>query len=201
MTGGAFGPGEGGCRPTRLSLRLFAGRPAALGAKPDLLGQRSTLLRIIGSYHRIVAAEAPLLAVFVGSHLIMRHQMPLEHLQLLPVFQTNDIVGLDRGTDRHRRFRLRLGLLLARAQRVERVVDILDQHWKVVHRDAVVADMSRYDVGGQGDQGLPKIVVFHDDTLSPIRVWSLCSRYRMICFGSFYKLIILEAQVRLAEPR
>src|SRR3546814_7418998 len=55
---------------------------ATLGAKADLLGQGAALLGVIGGDHRIVGIETPLLAIFVRGHIVMRHQVALQHLEL-----------------------------------------------------------------------------------------------------------------------
>src|SRR6185295_5339840 len=75
---------------------LFLRRALALGAEADLLGEGATLLGIIGGDHRIVGVEAPLLPILVRRQVVMGHQVPLEHLQLLAVFETDNIVRLDR---------------------------------------------------------------------------------------------------------
>src|SRR3712207_4322080 len=86
--------------PPREERSLLPGAgAAALGAEADLLGQRAALLGIVRSDHRIVGIEAPLLPIFVRGHLVMRHQVPLQHLQLLAVFQADDVVRLDGGAD------------------------------------------------------------------------------------------------------
>src|SRR3546814_11775020 len=67
------------------------------------LGERAALRRIIGSDHRIVAWKSPFGTILVGGHIIVRHQVALQHFQLLAVFEANDIVRLDRRTHRNSR--------------------------------------------------------------------------------------------------
>ena len=51
------------------------------------------------------------------------------------------------GLELHRRF-FRLG-----PETVQRIVHVLDELRQIVDRHAVVADMSRNDIGGEGNQG------------------------------------------------
>src|SRR3546814_11489120 len=67
--------------------------------------------------------------------------MPLEHLELFPVLETDDIVRLYRRTDRNGWFLLHRRLFGGLAERGERPVDVLDDQRQVGNRDAVVADM------------------------------------------------------------
>ena len=94
----------------------------------------AALFGIIGRDHRIVGVKTPLLAILVGSHLIMRHQVPLEHLQALPVFEADDIVGLDRRADRNLGLRLGFRRRTAVRNRAQRGMNILDKLRQVIDR-------------------------------------------------------------------
>src|SRR3546814_7813357 len=80
--------------------------------------------------------------------------MPLEHLELFPVLETDDIVRLYRRTDRNGWFLLHRRLFGGLAERGERPVDVLDDQRKVGNRDAVVADMGGDNIRGQRNQCL-----------------------------------------------
>src|SRR3954467_2170887 len=91
-----------------MASRSGSSRGSVLGltrAKSDLLGEGGALFGVFGGYHRVVGVEAPLLAVLLRRHAIGRSQVPLQHLQLLSVFQADNIVGKYRLADRHERLR------------------------------------------------------------------------------------------------
>ncbi len=68
--------------------------------------------------------------------------MPLQHLQLFPVFQADDVIGEDALPDRHGRFRGRgLGFRGAGRELGEAAIDGLDQGRDLEHRDVMVPDM------------------------------------------------------------
>src|SRR3546814_2013906 len=71
----------------------------ALGAQTNFFCQIAPLFGIIGGDHRIIGGKIPFQTIIVRSHLIMCHQMPLKHLQLLSVFQADNVVWLDRSAD------------------------------------------------------------------------------------------------------
>src|SRR3546814_16514529 len=132
----SYGWSEGGAgRDRNKSARLAALR---LGAEPDLLREHAALLRIAGRDHRIVGGQVPLLTILFGGHLIVRHQMPLEHLELFPVLETDDIVRLYRRTDRNGWFLLNRRLFGGLPERGERPVDVLDDQRQVGNSEPVV---------------------------------------------------------------
>src|SRR5690348_11528206 len=91
----------------RVQCRLLPS-PPPLGSEADRLRKAATLFGIIGRDHRIVGRKSPLLTVLIRSHVVVSHQMALQHLELLPVFKADDVVRPDRRTDRHLGLRLRL---------------------------------------------------------------------------------------------
>src|SRR4029079_1794728 len=84
----------------RSSAGLFA--PSALLTEAHLLGELRSRLRIIGGDHRIVRRQAPFLAVLLGRHAVLGTQMALERLELLAVFQADDVLRRNRFLDRNR---------------------------------------------------------------------------------------------------
>ena len=85
--------------------------------------------------------------------------MPLQHLQLLAVFQTDQIVGLHRCTDGNLGLKLDLGLGRLTAQTRKGAVNVLDQLRQVVDRHAVVADVGGHNIGSEGDQRFSILVI------------------------------------------
>ncbi len=83
--------------------------------------------------------------------------MPLEHLQLLAVFQADDVIVLYRRTHRNGGFGQRFCLRFGRLQPGERSIDVGDQCGQVAHGDAVVADMGSDDIRSEGDQRFTQI--------------------------------------------
>lgn len=84
--------------------------------------------------------------------------MPFEHLQLLPVFQADDVIGVDRLLDRNGGFQVsdRLGLLLRLPEVSQGLVDGADQRRKVRNGDDIPAHIGGHELAGQCDQ-----VCFH----------------------------------------
>src|SRR5205823_13763218 len=85
-------------------LRPGAARPRA---EADLLRQSAALSRVIRRDHRIVRGQFPALAIRLGRHVVRRLQMALQHLELLAVLETDDVIGLDGLLDADRRLRAR----------------------------------------------------------------------------------------------
>ena len=102
-------------------MSLSAGRyssraPAFRGnlAKSDLFRQRGSLRRIVGRDHGIVGRQVPFLAV-LRRRQAEPGQMTPQRLKSFAVVQTDQEVGGDRPSDRHRgRLRLDLGRLSLR---------------------------------------------------------------------------------------
>src|SRR3546814_19216366 len=63
-----------------------------LRTQADLPRQGTALLRIVGRNHRIISDKSPFGALLIRCHAIVRHQVTLQHLQLLPVFKADNIV-------------------------------------------------------------------------------------------------------------
>ena len=80
---------EGAASAFLLRLALAALRPC-----PGRSSWRSRCASgIVRRHHRIVRRQAPAGAVFVRRQLVARAQIALQHLQLLAVFQADDVVG------------------------------------------------------------------------------------------------------------
>src|SRR3546814_6068018 len=77
----------------------------------DLLGERATLLGIAGCDDRITLRQVPLGAILVGRHAVISCEMAPQHLHLLSVFEADDVIGLHRRPDRHRRLLLDFGFV------------------------------------------------------------------------------------------
>ena len=72
----------------------------ALLAEAHLLGQFRTGSRIVRCNHRVIGTQVPLLAVLFRGHVVVRAQVALQRLELLAVFETDDVIGRDRLADR-----------------------------------------------------------------------------------------------------
>src|SRR3546814_4990771 len=72
-----------------------------------------------------------------GGHAIVRHQMTAEHLELFPILETDDIVGLDRRADRDGGLLLLDGRFDRRAKSRQRAMNARDQIWEIGQADAV----------------------------------------------------------------
>src|SRR3546814_4690638 len=68
--------------------RLFT--RGTLRTQADLHRQGTALLRIVGCNHRIISGKSPFGAILIRRHAIVRHQVTLQHLQLLPVFKRSE---------------------------------------------------------------------------------------------------------------
>ena len=74
--------------------------------------------------------------------------MALQHLQLLAVFEADDVIGRDRFLDGNGRIGT-LGKRAVRAKVRQRAIDFANQLRKIAHRDTVAADMSCHNFSGQ----------------------------------------------------
>ncbi|BBB09369.1 hypothetical protein SPYCW_2385 [Sphingopyxis sp. EG6] len=74
--------------------------------------------------------------------------MAAEHLELLAVFKAHDVIGLHGGADRDGGLLFDFGGL-GHAKTGEGFMDGPNDEGNVGYRDAVVADMSSHDIGGQ----------------------------------------------------
>src|SRR6478736_5307511 len=88
--------------------KILASGPHA--KTPRHYGRGAALLGIVGRDHRVVGGEAPAGAVFGGGQAVVGHQVALEHLHLLAVFEADDVIVLDRCAHRYCRLRLYFGL-------------------------------------------------------------------------------------------
>lgn len=75
-------------------------------AEPEPLGRFGPPCRIARGDHRIVPRQAPLSPVFFRGKAEAASQVALQHLQVHPVFQTDEVVRLDRLRDWNRRLSL-----------------------------------------------------------------------------------------------
>ena len=90
----------------------------------------------------------------------MGHKMPLEHLELLPVLKTDDVVGFDRRADRNLGFRFRLNRRCLSRDAGQSRMHVLDKVRQVVDGDAVVADVRGDDVCRERKQRLFSVFKF-----------------------------------------
>src|SRR3546814_5676203 len=61
---------------------------------------RAALLGIVRRDHWVILRQVPLGAIILGRHVVMRHQVAPQHLELLAVLKTYNVIGLDRCADR-----------------------------------------------------------------------------------------------------
>src|SRR4029077_11569992 len=77
--------------------------PPALLPQSHLFGELRSGRRVVWRHHGVVGPQTPFFAILLGRHVVLRTQMALEGLELLPVLQTNDKFGRDRFLHRDRR--------------------------------------------------------------------------------------------------
>src|SRR5690606_15654061 len=82
------GPGAAasGPNPNTSRQRILFGALAAL-AEAHFLGEARAGLSIGWSDHRVIGGKTPLLAVFFRRHIVVGHQVALQRLELLAIFQ------------------------------------------------------------------------------------------------------------------
>src|SRR5690349_21541693 len=82
----------------RCGLPGRSGGAAALrlGAKSQFARELAALFGVVRRDHGIVRRQAPALAILLRRHVVRRLEVALEHLQLLAVLETDDVVGHDR---------------------------------------------------------------------------------------------------------
>src|SRR4051812_939026 len=112
-------------------------------AKTHALRKVGAGRRVVWRYHGIVVREAPLLTILFGRQIVVRAQVPLQRLELLPVLETDNVLGRDGLLDRNRGLQLFPGGQAGRARGfAQRVEHIVDDTRKVCSDDRVVADIS-----------------------------------------------------------
>ena len=115
-----------------------------LPAETHLLGEVGALGGVIRRHRRVVRRQAPLLAVLLRRHFILRAQMPLQQFEFLPVLQADDVFRRDLTLRRYGRTK-RVGGVLARGagDAQQRRVHLADQRGDVADRHRIVAPRSR----------------------------------------------------------
>src|SRR3546814_14934727 len=88
--------------------------------------------------------------------------MTAEHLELFPILETDDIVGLDRRADRDGGLLLLDGRFDRRAKSRQRAMNARDQIWEIGQADAVVRYMRRDNIGGEREQHILGVFGPHD---------------------------------------
>src|SRR3546814_12637003 len=81
---------------------LLARRLTTALAQAHLLGEVRPRLGVVGGDHRIVLRQAPLRPIFLGAHVVLGAQVPLQRLELAAILKTDKEVRGDRATDRNR---------------------------------------------------------------------------------------------------
>ncbi len=75
---------------------------AAFLPEADFFRKFGAPLGVIGRHHGIIRRQSPARAVFVWSQAKCGAQVPFQHLQFAPVFQTDDVVRRDRPANGYR---------------------------------------------------------------------------------------------------
>src|SRR3954452_3708630 len=141
------------------SLRALFAAAAALLAESHLLRKLRAGGGVIGRDHRIIRRQAPLLPVLLGSHVVLRPQMPLEGLELLAILETDDVVWRDRFLQRHGGLeRLGSKVSLTARNTGECRVNLVDQSRQVLRLYGIIAHIGRYDFRRQLDERSRRIV-------------------------------------------
>ncbi len=92
----------------------------------NFLRQSGALCRVGWSHHRVAFRQAPFFPILFWCHAIGGLEMPLEHLQLFPVLQADDVIRKDRFLHRHGRQQIRYsGRRLSQA--IERLKHCADE--------------------------------------------------------------------------
>ena len=86
--------------------------------------------------------------------------MTLEHFELLPVFEANNIIVMNRFVDRNRGLRRR-GWRDRGPDGRQSGINLLDELGQVFGRDRVVGDVGRDDVRGQRQQVGSRVAIIH----------------------------------------
>ena len=123
---------------------------SALLSEPHCLGKFRASLGVARCHHRVVVRQVPLGPVLLGGHAKGCAQMTLQRLEPLSVLKADDGVRCHRFPHRHRRHQLRLRLfLLTLGCPRKGGMDGVEQGRQVCGWDGVLADISRYDIGGE----------------------------------------------------
>src|SRR4051812_35713823 len=142
-------PKSGGIFSMEAASRSGPAFPTLL-AEAHLLRQIRAGLGVIGRDHRVVGREAPLLAILLGRHVILRAQVALEGLELLSILKTDDVIRRNRLLHRNGGFwSLRGGPHPAPPQPPKRRGGNADQPWQSAGGEPGGAGVCRGDVRGQ----------------------------------------------------
>lgn len=148
------------CGPRTSILRAFS--------KSNRLGQFTATRSIAWCNHGIVGGQAPFRPVFVRRHVELTLQIPLQHFQLFPVLEANQIVVFDRGSNRNGRhwcWCRSLDRPLA-GDSGKCCMHAGDQVGQIADRDAIVANLRCDHISGQRDQIVGQ-AVFHCTHFKP----------------------------------
>src|SRR3546814_18984703 len=98
--------------------------------------------------HSLSLPDALPISLLLGRHVVGGSKMSLQHLQLLAVFETDDVLVRDRLLDRHRRAqRLGLGLAGTCRESHQGTVDGADDFGDLHRRNAVVSEIGGHHLG------------------------------------------------------
>jgi len=95
----------------------------------------------------MVSGEFPATAILVDAQSMAGHEMPSEHLTAPAAFEANDIIGVDRSTDRDGGGPLRFGFGCRFSESRERLMDRRNQCPELIGPDLVSPNVRGNDVG------------------------------------------------------
>src|SRR5579872_826344 len=125
--------------------------PAAALAESHFLGQARSRDGVGRRDHRVVGGQAPFGAILLRRQIVLGAQVPFQRLELLSVFETDEMVLVDRFLGRNGgRQDFGLGGRANRKSRESRV-DLADQGGQLVSRQGIVRHKSRDDFCGELD--------------------------------------------------
>ncbi len=141
----------------QVARRLTAYPPAEISLSARSLGRRSTKAALLGKRgaltrvgrrdHRIVVRQIPFPAIFFGRHAVVRLQVPLQHRELLAIFEADDELVANGFLDWHRRLDAANWLLKVAARQVHQgAVHASDEARYVGRSDVIAAQVGCRDV-------------------------------------------------------
>lgn len=126
---------------------------------PPDLGKMAASLGVFRRDHWIVARKSPSLPIFGGGHTVLSHQVTLEHLHLLAVFEADELVALNRCADGHGRLGSLFNRRLFAAEVGHGALYDGNESGDVLHRHRVVPHMRGNNVGGKRDQHFCRVSI------------------------------------------
>src|SRR5690606_8513846 len=149
------------CGKAQCALKSERSSFLRLAAEAHLLRKTRTGSSVVGGDHRIVRVEIPLFAVLFRRHVVMGHEVTLQRLELLAVFEADDVVVMNRLLRVDGRLRLLNDdrRFFAFDVTLERGMYFGDQQRQLASANRIIADICSYNICSKAQKQFCALVV------------------------------------------